>query len=80
MLASSALNLRLFGTLEARIDNAPLPGLHLCEGERLLAYLTLRHGTPITYHQLAQLFWPSEGIFWWRYGALAKNSSVISPQ
>ena len=59
-MASSVLILRLFGTLEALLDDVPLLGLHLREGERLLAYLALRHGTPISYRQLAQQFWPSE--------------------
>ena len=59
-MTSSALKLHLFGALEASIDNKPLTGLHLREGERLLAYLALRHGTPISYRQLAQQFWPSE--------------------
>ncbi len=59
-MASSVFALRLFGTLEASIDNQPLAGLHLREGERLLAYLALRHGQLITYRQLALLFWPSE--------------------
>ena len=59
-MALSVLTLRLFGNWEARSDNQPLSGLHLREGERLLAYLTLRHGTPVTYRQIAQQFWPSE--------------------
>ncbi len=59
-LASSELTLRLFGALEASIDDKPLTGLHLREGERLLAYLALRHGQLVTYRQLALLFWPSE--------------------
>ena len=60
MLTSSVLVLRLFGEMEARLDDAPLSGLHLREGERLLAYLTLRHGQTIAYRQLALLFWPFE--------------------
>ena len=61
-VASSILTLRLFGKWEARSGDQPLSGLHLREGERLLAYLTLRHGTPLTYRQLAQQFWPSEAV------------------
>ena len=59
-MPSKVLTLRLFGDWEAHSDNQPLPGLHLREGERLLAYLTLRHGVPVTYRQIAQQFWPSE--------------------
>ena len=59
-MPTSVLTLRLFGTLEARIDGAALPGLRLRDGERLLAYLTLHHGISHTYRDLARLFWPSE--------------------
>jgi hypothetical protein len=53
-------SLRLFGRLEARANGAPLAGLHLREGERLLAYLALHAAVPHPYRQLALLFWPSE--------------------
>lgn len=59
-MPTSVLRLRLFGTLEARIDEEALPGLRLREGERLLAYLALHPGVPHTYRDLAKLFWPSE--------------------
>lgn len=59
-MTSKVLTLRLFGEWEARSDNQPLTGLHLREGERLLAYLTLRHSVPVTYRQIAQQFWPAE--------------------
>lgn len=57
------LRVNLFGTLEVRVNDALLPGLHLREGERLLAYLTLRHGEAVSYRQLAQRFWPSEARY-----------------
>ncbi len=59
-MTSEFLTLRLFGEWEARSDDQPLTGLHLREGERLLAYLTLQHGVPVTYRQIAQQFWPAE--------------------
>ena len=61
-MALSILTLRLFGKWEARSGDQPLAGLHLREGERVLAYLTLRAGTPVTYRQLAQQFWPGEAV------------------
>ena len=59
-MASSVLTLRLFGNWEARLGNAPIVGLHLREGERLLAFLVLRSGGIISYRELAQQFWPAE--------------------
>lgn len=56
------LTIRLFGGLEATINGIALPRLHLREGERLLAYLTLHHETPLAYRDLARLFWPSEAL------------------
>lgn len=56
----SRLTLRLFGAFEARLDGKAIPGLHLREGERLLAYLALHAETSFSYRALAQLFWPSE--------------------
>lgn len=57
---SDVFSIRLFGKMEARANGMALPGLHLREGERLLAYLTLHSGILHTYRQLALLFWPSE--------------------
>jgi hypothetical protein len=57
---SVKFSLRLFGKLDARINNIPMSGLHLRDGERLLAYFALHPDTPHTYRQLAQQFWPSE--------------------
>ena len=67
-MTSKVLTLRLFGEWEAHSDNQPLTGLHLREGERLLAYLTLRHDTPVTYRQIAQQFWPAEALQNAQYG------------
>ena len=67
-VTSKVLTLRLFGEWEAHSDNQPLTGLHLREGERLLAYLTLRHDTPVTYRQIAQQFWPAEALQNAQYG------------
>ncbi|MCW3051797.1 MAG: hypothetical protein JWN14_967 [Chthonomonadales bacterium] len=57
---SSGLTLRLFGSFEAAIDGLPIEGLHLREGERVLAFLALHHSTPLPYRVLAERFWPSE--------------------
>jgi len=54
------LSIKLFASLEATLDGRPLPGLHLREGERLLAYLVLQYGGKVSYRTLAQLFWPAE--------------------
>ncbi|MCW3054408.1 MAG: hypothetical protein JWN14_3578 [Chthonomonadales bacterium] len=56
----SPLKIQLFGPFLAQRDGVPLPGLHLREGERLLAYLTLLAGEPVTSRELAQRFWPFE--------------------
>src|SRR5579871_1604067 len=58
--SSGGLSLKLFGAFSARIADAPVVGLHLREGERLLAYLTLHAGQQISYRALAELFWPAE--------------------
>src|SRR5437762_5735048 len=55
-----ALTLHLFGGMDARLDGARLIGLHLREGERLLAYLILNHSEPLSYRTLAEKFWPAE--------------------
>lgn len=60
MTQSSPIMLRLFGKFEAGRDGFPLPGLHLREGERLLAYLTLHAGEPVASRDLAMRFWPAE--------------------
>ena len=57
---SSLLTIHLFETFRAERDGTPLPGLHLREGERLLAYLALRNGEPAATRELARQFWPAE--------------------
>ncbi len=54
------LTIRVLGEFEADISGVPVQGLHRREGERLLAYLTLRAGETLPYSLLAKLFWPSE--------------------
>jgi DNA-binding SARP family transcriptional activator len=54
------LKIRLFGAFQAEHNGTPLRGLHLREGERLLAYLVLKGGEPISARDLARLFWPAE--------------------
>lgn len=57
---TETITIRLFGGFSVTRNGERIPGLHLREGERLLAYLALHHSTPITYRTLAGLFWPSE--------------------
>ena len=58
--AEPPLRIHLFGPFLALRKDTPLRGLHLREGERLLAYLVLRGGEPISAREVARLFWPSE--------------------
>ena len=58
--SASLLTIRLFGSFEALRHGLPLPGLHIREGERLLAYLTLRSGEEVEARELAERFWPAE--------------------
>lgn len=57
---STSLTLRLFGAFQARRDGVPLTGLHLREGERILAFLVLAGGQPVSSLELAKRFYPSE--------------------
>lgn len=57
---SPPLRIHLFGLFGVERGGAPLMGLRLREGERLLAYLLLHRENPVPYRKLAQLFWPSE--------------------
>ncbi len=54
------VKIRLFGSFGIWIDGNRVFGLHRREGEKLLAYLVLHAGEPVTYRTLATLFWPSE--------------------
>src|ERR1041384_1500922 len=54
------LRIRLFGPLDARMDDAPLPLLQHREGERLLAFLILQEGAAVPYRPLGEKFWPAE--------------------
>ena len=56
----AVLTIHLFAHFRAERDGVPLPGLHLREGERLLAYLALRCGEPVSSRELAKRFWPGE--------------------
>ena len=58
----SRVKIRLFGSFGIWIDGKRVFGLHRREGEKLLAYLVLHAGEPITYRTLATLFWPSEAF------------------
>lgn len=54
------LSIRLFGAFEARLEDRTMPRLQAREGERLLAYFTLSHDTPILYRTIAEVFWPAD--------------------
>src|SRR5207247_1606834 len=55
-----AQRIPMFGTLDGRLNGAPLPGLNHREGERLLAFLALQEGANVSYRTLAEKFWPAE--------------------
>ena len=58
--SDSLLTIRLFGPFQALRHGLPLPGLHIREGERLLAFLILRAGEEVAARELAERFWPAE--------------------
>ena len=78
-MTASVLTLRLFGSWEARLGNAPIVGLHLREGERLLAFLVLRNGSVVSYRELAQQFWPAEAAVHpeWAGGSFPSTRQAI---
>lgn len=57
---TARLGIRLFGAFQAVHNGAPIRGLHLREGERLLAYFVLKRGEPVSAREFARLFWPAE--------------------
>ena len=57
---SDTFTLRLFGTFAATRGGIPLTGLHLRDGERLLAFLALRDSEPVAARELAERFYPAE--------------------
>lgn len=57
---SSPLAIHLFETFRAERGPIALSGLHLREGERLLAYFALRNSEPVAARELAKHFWPTE--------------------
>lgn len=52
------LDIRLFGPLEIRIQDRPLPKLRTRKGYWLLALLVLRHGRPVERDWIAGTLWP----------------------
>lgn len=59
-MAPSSITIKMFGAFTASRESEKLRGLHLREGERLLAYLILHGGFPVTSSDLAKRFWPFE--------------------
>ena len=60
LLPSDQLTLHLFGSFEALRGGTALSGLHLRDGERLLAFLALRCGEPVATREVAERFYPAE--------------------
>jgi DNA-binding SARP family transcriptional activator len=54
----SLLRIHLFGTLELRSGDTPLPPIESARAESLLAYLLLHRGGPQRRQRLAFLLWP----------------------
>jgi DNA-binding SARP family transcriptional activator len=52
------LRIRLFGELELRLGEAPLPALESARAESLLAYLLLHRDAPVPRQRLAFVLWP----------------------
>ena len=59
-MVPSSITIQMFGEFKAFRESEKLKGLHLREGERLLAYLVLHGGSPVTSRDLAKRFWPFE--------------------
>jgi predicted ATPase/DNA-binding SARP family transcriptional activator len=55
---ASRLTIRLFGSFEASLGNAPLPRLRTRKGQWLLALLALRPGAEVERAWLAGVLWP----------------------
>jgi predicted ATPase/DNA-binding SARP family transcriptional activator len=56
--SSTGLSLRMFGPLDVRVGNDPLPALRSRRGYWLLALLTLRHEREVEREWLASTLWP----------------------
>ncbi len=54
------LALTFFGSLQVRQGDKSLSVMNRREGVRVLAYLALEQGAPVSYRTLARLFWPYE--------------------
>ncbi len=57
-MGSSTLRIRLFGALDLRAGDAPLPPLDSARAESLLAYLLLQRDAPQPRQRIAFLLWP----------------------
>ena len=55
---AAPLEIRLFGTFDARVHGEPMPHLRSRAGQWLLALLVLRHGDPVERAWLAGTLWP----------------------
>src|SRR5579871_555334 len=57
-IASGRLAITLFGPMQVRVHDLPLPPLRSRKSLWLLALLTLRHGRPVERSWLAATLWP----------------------
>src|SRR5437763_5688702 len=57
-MGSPILRIRLFGALDLRYGENPLPALESARAESLLAYLLLHRDAPQPRERLAFLLWP----------------------
>ena len=57
-MGAPTLRIRLFGGLDLRLGEAPLPPLESARAESLLAYLLLHREAPQARQHLAFLLWP----------------------
>src|SRR5829696_8407257 len=55
---ATTLQIRLFGELELRLGDEPLPALESARAESLLAYLLLHRDAPVPRQRLAFVLWP----------------------
>ncbi|CAN5689523.1 AAA family ATPase [soil metagenome] len=57
-MGGAILRIRIFGELDLRLDDAPLPPLESARARSLLAYLLLHRDAPQPRQRLAFLLWP----------------------
>jgi non-specific serine/threonine protein kinase len=78
-----ALDLRLFGAFDVRVQGQPMPPLRYRKEQWLLALLVLRHGQEVSRDWLVATFWPeneeSQGKFYLRK-SLSNLRNALGPE